>query len=486
MSSKSNLPFIRDGRVVYDATPEERQAARQSRFPGTGRFPNGQPAPRRRRSGELVMYAVSGSDDPPEPPGDGSTTVSAQLAPAFTFISTNCNLPRSAVSALRLLPLIEALLVEHEMRCREARRRRFICLLHETERVPLLIPPSVFRPDPNFQDSDIGSRAIVELMGYFDLASGIKVLRSTLLTIATYRRHPLALNLTHLLHGAVARGQRLQLSFPAVSGEVMYVITTSYEVIIAARSGHQRDLPHPTLIGGDDPEALSAGLIFFRNGRITKVFINASGHFKPNDLSSIEVSLKAFSVLPAEAFDPHFEGFQVFRHGGHFMIDGPVPSGGSQFNPFEILDGPDARGTTESTRAMENRGSMQDLLGLAETDRVLSAANRKEEIIAEALQHADIIDGRCCHSNPLMTDVFGTLAEAIKKKINGLLFATLTSLKLNPVLAGLMTVRMRSVFFELFHLMATTDPGQRKAVLGKNAAFKKLVDDLVLRFFEFL
>jgi hypothetical protein len=120
----------------------------------------------------------------------------------------------------------------------------------------------------------------------------------------------------------------------------MYVVNTSGQVIIAARSGKQKDLPHPTLIGEDDPEALSAGLVFFRQGRIVRIFINASGHFKPNAASSIEVSLAVFSRLPPEAFHPEFEGYRVFHHGekeGVFWR-GPVPCIGAPFAPFSICD----------------------------------------------------------------------------------------------------------------------------------------------------
>src|SRR5579883_1439216 len=461
----TNRPFIRDGNVVRDATPEERQAASQSRFPGVGRrLQDSQPVvPVPPRGGPVVLHAVSGGDDPPEPPGDGSTTASATLAPTFEFISSACSWPSVDMVALRLLPLLEPALILHALRRRENRIRLFQMLLEgRIEEIPPPMPRTVFHPDPDFQESDIGSRAIVELQSCFNLAAGLDALRSTLLSIATYRQHPLAQNLTLCLHGNVARGQRVQISFPSESGEVMYVITTSYHVVIGARSGHQRDLPHPTLIGGDDPEVLSAGLVFFRNGRIVRIFINASGHFKPNDMSSIEASLLAFSVLPAEAFHPQFEGFQVFCHGGHFMIEGPVPTGGSNFDPFDVAEGEDLRGTVEQTNALRQRSQMADISKFVESRTITDAR-------AALLQRAQ------------MPEAFNKLAHDIKKVLNGLLMHSLSTLSSNNALRGLMTHAMRVSYNELLLLMMKTPEDMRKRVLGPDARFKKLVDDFLER-----
>ncbi len=42
--------------------------------------------------------------------------------------------------------------------------------------------------------------------------------------------------------------------------------------------------PHPTLIGGKDPQVQCAGMIIFKNGKIYS-YDNSSGHFRPNSKS---------------------------------------------------------------------------------------------------------------------------------------------------------------------------------------------------------
>ncbi|MCX6595906.1 MAG: hypothetical protein NTV70_06025 [Acidobacteria bacterium] len=343
------------------------------------------------------------------------------------------------MSALHLLIDLELVEIVQRLQLRAHRILNFRSLVCS---VPRPFPRSVFRPDPSYLDSDIANRAIVDLMQFFDLASGVKVLGDTIQRISTYRCHPLAKNLTVGLGHMVQANMPVTLTFPAESGEVMYVVTTGGEIIIAARSGHQRDLPHPTLIGGDDPEALSAGLVLFRDGRIVCVFINASGHFKPNDLSSIEVSLALFSRLPAEAFHPEFEGYQVFRHGGPLRIDGPIPTGGSGFNPFQIINGGDIRGTVEMTDALARRSQM--------------------------------------------VDAFHLIAQKTKKVVGGTLMASLQALNPDPVFFGLMTPAMRQDYGLLLQLMMVTAAVNRARTLGGNATYQKLVNDFLARLAQLL
>lgn len=42
--------------------------------------------------------------------------------------------------------------------------------------------------------------------------------------------------------------------------------------------------PHPTLIGGRNPQVQAAGMVYFKGGKIHRV-VNISGHFKPNSNS---------------------------------------------------------------------------------------------------------------------------------------------------------------------------------------------------------
>ena len=95
-----------------------------------------------------------------------------------------------------------------------------------------------------------------------------------------YRRNELTFNLQDRIG---SNGQILEMnSTKGVHGERMFAIDKDGNVFIGKRdpNGDTR-MPHPTLIGGKDPEVLSAGMIQFSKGRILSVN-NASGHFKPN------------------------------------------------------------------------------------------------------------------------------------------------------------------------------------------------------------
>ena len=74
-------------------------------------------------------------------------------------------------------------------------------------------------------------------------------------------------------------GGRLKLDDKSLNGKYMYVIDTKDNFIIGTRNGSSR-MPHPTLIGGINPEVKTAGIIEFRGGKIYSID-NASGHFKP-------------------------------------------------------------------------------------------------------------------------------------------------------------------------------------------------------------
>lgn len=444
---KKRQLFIRDGVIVDDATPEEREAARRTPFPGVGRrldggpvvppplVPYQNPLP----DGDLTQQVTSHDDGQPPDDGGGGAIL-RELAPSIRFLPLQCGWSSLEISCLRLVLLLDLEALVQRMQTRARRRLQFLNLLSLNSHIPHAMPRPVFRPDRNFLDSDVGSRAIVELLECFDLSSGIAVLRDTLQSVSTYRHHPLAINLTANLVSMMSEHRPVQLVFPQDSGEVMYVINRDYEIIIAARSGHQRDLPHPTLIGGDDPEVLSAGLVFFRDGRIVCVFINASGHFKPNDLSSIEVSMAVFSKLPTDAFHPEFLGYQIFQHGGHRMIHGPIPlGGGSLYQPFAISPGPDLRGTLEAT----------------------SALARKQQ----------------------MADVFAMLRNVGKKVVNGMLMAAIVNGQSTHPLMGLMTGDMKRIFLNLQRTISLVPnlQGARQRALGQNALFQTLVNQLLLR-----
>jgi len=419
-------PFIRNGQIVFDATPEERERARRTPFPGTGMRVGG-PLP---QDNQLVVQSSGGF--PPQPPGGGQLVASTSLQPSLQFLACCCNWSNDEMSALRLLLVAHDEELELALQVRAQQMRALRAMLTS---MPRTMPRPVFHPDVDFIDSDIANRAIVDLMHCFDLGTGLKILS----TVIRYRKHPIAHNLTLDINEVMGGGAPFNLSFPE-TGEVMYVITTSYHVIIAARSGKQKDLPHPTLIGGDDPEAYSAGMVFFQDHRIIRVLINGSGHFKPNHWSSIEVSLMCFNRLPPEAFHPAFAGFEVFRHGGHLMIGGPMPSGGSALVPFQVCNGPELRGTTEATSALARRSQM--------------------------------------------TDAFNMVKNLTKKVVGGTLFDCLVNVRPNPVLFALMTPQMRTTYNALMQLMRNTPVHARRGVLGPNGVYQALVTNLLNRLIE--
>jgi len=173
------------------------------------------------------------------------------------------------------------------------------------------------------------------------------------------------------------------------------------------------------------------------------VFINASGHFKPNTLSSIEVSFAAFSRLPPEAFHPHFEGYRVFQHGHRdgVLVPGPMPGGGSAFAPFAICDGGDFPGSLDATQALMRTGQMRDTLLLTESFEV--------------------------------------------KIVSGILMKYLVALSPDPVLLALMDLGMRNQYARLL-LAAAASPLNRQRAIATHPDFQLLIAAIRRRLAEFL
>jgi hypothetical protein len=62
--------------------------------------------------------------------------------------------------------------------------------------------------------------------------------------------------------------------------------------------------PHPTLLGGKDPQVQCAGIIVFRKGRILSVD-NQSGHFRPDikSLGKVDAALQKIYNNNPNLFD---------------------------------------------------------------------------------------------------------------------------------------------------------------------------------------
>ena len=88
-----------------------------------------------------------------------------------------------------------------------------------------------------------------------------------------------------------------------------YVIDMNGDIIFGKRNGYgpkpARATPHPTLIGGKNPEVQMAGILKIYKGKILS-YDDRSGHFKPNS-KSMKAADEAFSKLPKSLFYKDFK-----------------------------------------------------------------------------------------------------------------------------------------------------------------------------------
>jgi hypothetical protein len=82
------------------------------------------------------------------------------------------------------------------------------------------------------------------------------------------------------------------------NGQFMYVVDDHGEVWVGKRLG--KNMPHPTLIGGLDPQVRAAGMVEIRAGKIVKID-NHSGHFRP-PRGALAQAVKGYLKLPKDAF----------------------------------------------------------------------------------------------------------------------------------------------------------------------------------------
>lgn len=93
-------------------------------------------------------------------------------------------------------------------------------------------------------------------------------------------------------------GDRIEFNGKRAEGSMTYVMDSRGNIIFGKRcnpnDGRKRS-PHPTLIGGKDPQVQCAGMITFRKGKIFSIN-NSSGHFRPN-IKSMEKVNSALNKL---------------------------------------------------------------------------------------------------------------------------------------------------------------------------------------------
>ena len=112
-----------------------------------------------------------------------------------------------------------------------------------------------------------------------------------------YSKNPTAQNINDMINGNYIGSKRFN------EENMPYVIDMKGNIILGKRNGNGRDgapTPHPTLIGGKDPQVQIAGLVKIRGGKIIS-YNNKSGHYKPN-IKSMPVADEAFAKLPASVF----------------------------------------------------------------------------------------------------------------------------------------------------------------------------------------
>ena len=89
-----------------------------------------------------------------------------------------------------------------------------------------------------------------------------------------YVRNPTAHNIDdYIIEGSNYLGNK------NMNGQYMYVVDMDGNIIIGTRGGQR--MPHPTLVGGSNPQVQAAGIVEIRGGKIYSVN-NASGHFWTN------------------------------------------------------------------------------------------------------------------------------------------------------------------------------------------------------------
>lgn len=117
-----------------------------------------------------------------------------------------------------------------------------------------------------------------------------------------YFKNPTATNLETAIDGNrfVFNGNRAE-------GTMTYALDKSGNIIFGKRcnpnDGRKR-APHPTLIGGKDPQVQCAGMITFHKGRISSVD-DRSGHFRPNSksLEKVDATLQNICDNNPRLFD---------------------------------------------------------------------------------------------------------------------------------------------------------------------------------------
>ncbi len=117
-----------------------------------------------------------------------------------------------------------------------------------------------------------------------------------------YFKNPTAINLESAIDG-----NRFVFQGKSAEGTFTYVMDKQGNIVFGKRA-NPNDLskraPHPTLIGGKNPQVQAAGMITFRKGRILTID-DRSGHFRPNprSLDKVDAALSKLYNHNPNIFD---------------------------------------------------------------------------------------------------------------------------------------------------------------------------------------
>jgi len=153
-----------------------------------------------------------------------------------------------------------------------------------------------FIPKFKITTQGMGNFRVDPAMQAADEAAGV-------LKNGSYIKNPTAKNMNDLITDSGKIGSK------QMSGQYMYVVDTNGNIVIGTRAGQK--MPHPTLIGGENPQVKAAGIVDIRGGQIYKVD-NSSGHFKPS-AESLQAAEEAFGKLPSSAFSSSFQGYVPYN-----------------------------------------------------------------------------------------------------------------------------------------------------------------------------
>ena len=122
-----------------------------------------------------------------------------------------------------------------------------------------------------------------------------------------YFKNPLA----STIQDTVRNGQ-IQMDGHIAHGTFTYVVDENGDVVFGKRfnpNSSRSRAPHPTLIGGKDPQVQCAGMIRIEKGRIVW-YNNESGHFRPSakSLETVDKAMEVLKRIHPEIFAKNYQG----------------------------------------------------------------------------------------------------------------------------------------------------------------------------------